>query len=259
MTELKLGKRPFKPDPRDIKMKTVVAGITLPTPPTRFGHGGMFRDWLMLGNGPDDTVRKGFQGAGNCVFAGLGHQLKLAERLGGHDITITGKDAISDYSAVTGYVIGDDATDNGTEPRDALKHAQKTGILAGGKRYKIGAYALVDPKSWDDLMIAAFAFSSVGIGFEFPDTAMGQFVNGETWDVVDGAIIEGGHYVPTVGRSSRNIGGDLSWARRVGMTRDFYETYNDETWAIIWPQELRNGKTERGMDLTQLKAVLAAL
>jgi hypothetical protein len=43
------------------------------------------------------------------------------------------------------------------------------------------------------------------------------------------------------------------------MTREFYETYNDESWAMIYPEELRAGKTERGIDLTQLNALLQTL
>jgi hypothetical protein len=43
------------------------------------------------------------------------------------------------------------------------------------------------------------------------------------------------------------------------MTRPFYEMYNDETWAIVFPEELRDGKTERGLDLTALNAALQAL
>jgi hypothetical protein len=43
------------------------------------------------------------------------------------------------------------------------------------------------------------------------------------------------------------------------MTRSFYQKYNDETWAFIFPDELSKGKTERGMDITQLETQLNAL
>jgi hypothetical protein len=88
---------------------------------------------------------------------------------------------------------------------------------------------------------------------------MDQFDAGEPWDVVPGATIEGGHYVPVVGRSNPTHCGVVSWAKRQGMSRAFYETYNDEAWAIVFPEELRNGKSERGMDLAQLNAALANL
>jgi hypothetical protein len=104
----------------------------------------------MLGNGPDDSVQKGFKGAGDCVFAGAGHETILWNALAGITVPITGKENISDYSAVTGYVIGDDSTDQGTDVRTALLYRQKTGILdSNGKRHKIGPFLALDWKKLD--------------------------------------------------------------------------------------------------------------
>lgn len=256
----KLGKQAATRDDRDLTYTVVKAGATLPKPPARFGHGTMFHDWQMLGNGPDDSVQPGFQGAGNCVFAGGGHETMETNKLAGKIIPITGKQAISDYSTVTGYVIGDDNTDQGTNVRDALKYRRRTGLLdAAGKRHKIGAYVALDPKDYEQLVEAAYVFSAVGVGIEFPESAMAQFDNGEPWDVVPGARIEGGHYIPLFGRSSLNVLGVVTWGRRQAMTRAFAQEYIDEAWAVVFPEELRNGKTERGMDLTQLTSALAAL
>ncbi len=258
---LHLGKRPFVPDERDFKFAALLEAAPLPTPPHRFGHGLAFRDWMMLGNGPDETVRPGFQGAGDCVFAGGCHETMLTTKLGGHPAAFTGANAISDYSAVTGYVIGDDATDLGTDVREALKYRRATGLVdAAGKRHRIGAYVSINPKSWDELMQAVYVFTAVGMGFEFPDSAMDQFDQGLPWDVVPGEPKPSeGHYVPVIGRNAKSTGGCISWARRVGFTRDFYETYNDEAWAIVFPEELRSGKTERGYDLAALNVMLAGL
>lgn len=259
---LPLGKKEFVPSPHDFKLSAVAAaaGWTFPDAPPRFGHGSMFKNWEMLGNGPDDSVVPGFKGAGNCVLAGGDHETRETAKLGGKIVTFTGANAIADYSAVTGYVIGDDSTDQGTEVRKALSYRRKTGLIdAAGKRHKIGAYVSIDPKNWDELMQAVYVFSAVGIGFEFPSYAWDQFDNGEPWDVLPGGFIEGGHYVPIMGRSSRNIGGSVSWGRRQPMTRGFYETFNDEAWAIVFPEELKAGKNERGFDLSQLNAMLATL
>jgi hypothetical protein len=259
---LKLGKQPFEHDPKDFKAKLLFEAVApeMPTPPDRFGHGLSFKDWLMLGNGPDDTVQKGFGGAGDCVFAGGGHETMLTTKLGGHPATFTGANSIEDYSAVTGYVIGDDSTDNGTEPRVAAKYRRDTGLIdAAGKRHKIAAFVSIDPSDFEELVQCVYVFTAVGIGFEFPDTAWNQFSHHLPWDVVDGAAIEGGHYVPVVGRNAKSTIGVISWGRRVGMTRDFYEAYSDEAWAYIFPEELRNGKTYRGYDLSQLRAWLDSL
>lgn len=261
---LHLGKKAFVPDDRDFTFKTFsrAVGVELPTPPDRFGHGLMYghEGWGMLGNGPDATVGQNFMGAGCCVLSDAGHATMLTNRLAGRDITITGRNTIDDYSAVTGYVIGDDATDNGTEIREALKYRQKVGVVdAQGRRHKIGAYLKIDPKDWDLLMQAVFIFSAVSIGFNFPDSAWDQFDKHEPWDVVSGWQFLGGHDVLMTGRSSKNVGGCVSWGRRVGLTREFYEATNEETWAIVFPEQLRAGKTQHGYTLAGLNEALTAL
>jgi hypothetical protein len=258
----RLGKKPFVPDERDITFGMILNAqpVELKTPPTRFGHGGDYPDWHMLGNGPDDSVEPGFQGCGDCVFAAAAHETMLVNKIARHPVTITGKEVVADYSQVTGYIIGDDNSDQGTEVRAALKFRKNVGTLdSHGNRHKIGAYVSVKPKSWAELMLVTFWFTAAELGFEFPDTAMQQFDDGKPWTVDPNGYIEGGHDVPIVGASSATEAGAITWAKRQGMTRPFYEMYNDETWAIVFPEELRDGKTERGLDLTALNAALQAL
>lgn len=257
-----LGKKPAAPSDTDFLFKAVRRRITMPTPPRRFGHGYAYQDWLMLGNGPDPTVRPGFGGAGCCVLSDAGHATMLTNRLARKKVTITGKETIADYSAVTGYVLGDDSTDNGTEMRDAFAYRRSTGILdANGDRHKIGAYVSIIPQDWDELRLATYVFTAVSIGFEFPTTAWAQFDAGEPWDPVDmdGSTIEGGHDVPVVGFATTDRCGVISWGKRQGMTRRFYQEYNDETWCTIFEEELRRGKTYRGFSLENLQAMLAQL
>ena len=212
-----------------------------PKVPTRFGHGSAFKDWKMLGNGPDDTVEPGFQGCGDCAWAGPAHETMLTNKLAGKSVAFDGKCVVADYSAATGYVIGDDSTDQGTAVRDMLKFRRSTGVQdVHGNRHKIGAYVRLNAKDWDELMQAVYVFTCVGLGFEVPATQdfWDQFDNHEPWDVTDeNASIEGGHYVPAVGRSGKTTLGAVSWARRQGMTQAFYTAYNDESWAIVFPEE----------------------
>jgi hypothetical protein len=262
---LKLGKRPHVHDPRDIQFKDIRAGLTLPTPPANFGHGTMFkdgedlfRDWDMNGNGPDPTVQPGFEGAGDCVFACGAHTTRVTNVLGGHPVEISGKQSIADYSAVTGYVIGDPSTDQGTDMRTALKYRQKTGLLdAAGNRHKIGAFVALTPGDWDEYFQAVYVFSAVEFGFEFQQAQDDQFASG-TWDYVPNSPIEGGHAIPGLGRNS-NRGGVVSWAKHLWITEAFYRNLVDEAYAIVYEEELKNGKTERGMDLAQLQAALKDL
>ncbi len=262
----KLGKQPATKDDRDIKFSALVkaAGVTLPKPPPTFGHGQIYHDgeaagdWMMNGNGPDDTVHHGFQGAGDCVFACGAHTTRESAKLGGHTLTITGKESIADYSAVTGYVVDDDNTDQGTNMRDAMKYRAKTGLVdAHGSRHKIGAYVSINPNDWVELFQACYLFSAVEIGFQFQAAQYDQFDSG-TWDYDPSSQIEGGHAIPAFGRN-HNRAGVVSWAKHLWITQAFYEQLNDETWAIVYPEELKNGVNERGFDLSHLNAALAAL
>lgn len=261
-----IGKTPFVPDGRDITWKMLKAhaaanGITLPTPPANFGHGTIYKDgeaagdWQMNGNGPDDTVMPGFQGAGDCVFAAKAHTTRETNKIAGHTITITGKQSISDYSDCTGYVLGDDSTDRGTDMRAGHKYHAKTGILdAAGNRHKIGAYVLIDPS---ELAEAAFVFSAAEIGFAFQQAQDTQFDHG-VWDYVKGSPNEGGHAIPVFGRHSGNLG-IVSWAKHLYATPSFVSHLVDEAWGIVYPEELHNGKNERGLDLAGLNSMLAAI
>lgn len=257
--QLRLGKRPYRPDSRDLTVKAVFAE-PLPEPPARFGYGEAYPDWQMLGNGPDPTVAAGFGGCGDCVFAGAAHETMLWNHEAGREVTFDGKAVVSDYSAVTGYVVGDENTDQGTDVRDALLYRQKTGVVdAAGVRHRIGAFVALTAGDYDELMRAAWTFEVVGIGIQFPDSAMDQFDRGQVWDVVAGAQIDGGHYVPVTGRVAPDDNGCLTWARRQGFTRAFYEKYADEAWGLVTEEELAKGVNRRGLDLSQLQAALNAL
>lgn len=263
---LKLGKLPAQPRPKDFKWADLSTAVTLPSHPIRFGHANLFpgEEWKMLGNGPDNSVAPGFGGAGDCVLAGRCHEIRMINKVVNHiDVPFTGKEAIAAYSAVTGYVVGDDSTDNGTDMHDAASYSKNVGIAdALGKRHKIGAYVFLDPKNWEQYIEAIYIFLAAGIGFLFPASAWRQFDDGEPWDVVanDGGI-DGGHYVPGMGEPRRGVAGEVTWARRQEMTQAFYEKYNDEAVVYITDEQLRitNARDVHGFDIEKLNALLAAL
>lgn len=256
---VKLGKREFTQDDRDLILEHFApAAVEVPA---RFGLGNVIHDWGMLGNGPDDTVRRGFAGCGDCVIAGGDHETMLFREAAGGLANVprfTGKEAVADYSAVTGYVIGDDSTDQGTYVRDALKYRRSTGLVdADGERHTIAAYIRLRHGDADELVQAVWLGLAVGIGIQFPDTAMRQFDDGEAWDVEDGAEIIGGHYIAVTGRTAPDNIGVLTWGRRQAMTRAFYETYCDEAWAIVTPEALKpSGLSVRGFDVAGLEKAL---
>lgn len=260
---LALGKQPASPQPKDFTWRALAVNVTPPAAPRRFGHANMFQDWWMLGNGPDDTVEPGFQGAGDCVWAGAAHEHRLINKLVHKvDVSFSGKNVIADYSAATGYVLDDPSTDNGSDVHQALDYRRKIGIGdANGTRHKIGAYVSLDPKNWEHLRQAVYIFGACGIGFRFPNSAWAQFNSDKPWDVVahDGGN-DGGHYVPVMGAPSADMVAVVTWGRRQEMTKAFYEKYNDESWIYITPEELNsNGSGLHGFDIQKLNSFLSAL
>ena len=247
---LKLGKRPFVSDRRDLRF-TQFRAKTLPKPPRKYGHGSLVPDdrWQMLGN---DL-------AGDCVWAGGAHEHILGCAEAGTTTEFNTDDVLAAYSAVTGYVKGDESTDNGTDVREALKYRQATGIKdAAGKYHQIGAYVKLQPGNFDHVKQAISMFGYIGIGIEFPESAMDQFNAGKPWTIVRGAQIDGGHYVPVIGYDGEYLE-CVTWGKRQRMRKSFFVKYNDESWAMIPTDALASGKTIDGFDSAALQDALKSL
>jgi hypothetical protein len=247
--QYKLGKKPFEPNPKDFQLKTFSVSLP-PLPPKPFGYAGLYTDWGMLGN--DDV--------GDCVLAGGDHETMLYNKLAKHEVSFTRANALADYSAITGYDPNDPNTDQGTYPRDAMNYRRTTGLIdANGKRHKIDAFVSIPAGDFDLMIRCVWTFGAVGIGFNFPASAMDQFNNGEPWDVVSGSPIEGGHYVPMFGYPSSTTASCVTWGKRQVMTKAFYEKYNDESWVPLTKESLLPATNVRHIDWTTLSAELNTL
>jgi hypothetical protein len=265
---LKLGKLGKKQDYRTLQYKNYNANINVVVP-DEFGHEDLISDGAgMLANGPDDSVFPGFQGCGCCTFSDRGHTCILWNKEGQHPVTITGKETVSDYSALTNYDPQTGENDNGCAILDVLNYALNTGILdADGNRHKIGAFLELDITNIDEVKEAMYIFSDVTVGIQFPDSAMNQFNAGGVviWDVEPNATIDGAHDVPLYGTAkvvgySDGIFYLDTWDKIIGMTLAFFKKYVDEGYVILSPEFLNSqGVSPEGFDLPTLQADLAAL
>jgi len=247
---MKLGKKPFIGDKRDLVFKNYTIATVLPTRPKIFGHYNLISNWGVLGN---DSV-------GDCTCAGADHETMLWTLEGGKPAAFTSQNTISDYSAITGYTPSDPNTDQGALVRDVLLYRQKTGMIdADSKRHKIGAFLVLDQKDVDEVLEATYLFNAVGIGILFPQSAMEQFYANQPWTVVKGSRIKGGHYVPIFGYDLNYIY-CVTWGKIQKMDYNFFKTYCDEAWAIL-SQEFLNGQglSPEGFNLDQLQADLNAI
>lgn len=247
--ELKLGKKPATPNPHDFAFAAYRAPELAIKVPRSFGHYHLVPNFGMLGN----------DRAGDCVWAGGDHETMIWLASHGVFVEFTDANALGDYSAVTGYNAADPNSDQGTNVHDALSYRRHVGLIdAHGARHKLGAFVELEPGNYEHLIEAAYLFGAVGIGFEFPETAMAQFDAGKPWTVVKGATVDGGHYVPVVGRAGSYID-VVTWGKVQRMTRKFYETYCDEAYALLSPEYLDKHKSPEGFDLAHLTADLARL
>jgi hypothetical protein len=199
---------------------------------------------------------------GDCTCAGVGHK-----RIGdvyvnqGTTLTVTTDDALALYSAVTGFdpnagPPGDNPTDQGAVCQDVLQYWLTNGFLGE----KILAYAKVTLSDLTQVKQAIAVFGQVYCGFNFPDSAMDQFNAGQTWDVVSGAQIQGGHCV-TIGAFDANGLECVTWGAVQKMTWAFFQAYFDEAWVIVTPDFVNaaSGNDVLGQSLYQLGQEFAQL
>ena len=246
---LALGKKPAR-NAVSFRFSTYFDASALPTPPPVFGKPWLVREPGVLAN---DKV-------GDCVWAGAAHETMLWRAEAGTPTAFTDAAVLADYSAVTGYTPGNPDTDQGTDMQQAASYRLKTGVAdAAGTRHRIDAYVALQPGNLDQLALAAYLFGAAGIGVQLPDTAFDQFDNAEPWSVVSGARIEGGHYVPVVGRNAHGNFLVWTWGRLHAVRPDFLTTYMDEGLGYLALERLRGTVSPQGLDAATLQADLALL
>lgn len=252
---LKLGLKPPVPGAIKLRLATYLDFRLLPTPPVKFGHAELIKDWGMLGN--DQW--------GCCAFSGAVHQEMLWTTEGGNPAPFSTASTLTNYSAVTGFNAsagqsGDNPTDQGTAISDLADYWLRTGIVDDkGVHHKVAAVADLNPGDLRELWTASYLFQSVGLGFSMPASAMRQTEAGQPWDIVaDDGGNEGGHYVPCVGRLNANLGEVVTWGKLQAFTAAFYRQYNNQGIVALSEEMLVQAKSIDGFDDQLLKADLKA-
>jgi hypothetical protein len=249
----KLGLKPPRPGAVKLRLATYMNYSTLPTPPAEFGHYDLVTNYGMLAN---DRV-------GDCAIAGPMHQQMVWDAESQTPVSFSDATALQVYSEITGYdptqtaADGSNPTDQGTDIQQMAAYWQKTGMLDdAGKRHQIVAYLDLTPGDLRELWTATWLFQTVTLGFALPDSAQQQFANGEPWDIVRGASIEGGHCVPCMGRKTGlNLG--VTWDALQPFTDRWFEKYNNQGIVALSEEMLVNAKSIDGVDDQLLRADLA--
>lgn len=196
---------------------------------------------------------------GDCVWAGAAHETMLLAREADRAVTFTDADVLGDYAAVTGFDPARPDTDQGTDVVEAADYRRSTGVVdAIGARHKIAAYLALEPGNVQHLYQATYLFGVAGVGLQLPSSAIEQTKQRESWRVIAGAAIEGGHYVPLVGRQADGLH-VVSWGVLQVMTEAFLQQYCDEAIAYVSEECLVGRKNPEGFAYDDLIADLAAL
>ncbi len=243
---LMFGKKPAEPDAVKLKFATYFDSSELPTPPRAYGVAvnALVNTWPMFGNST----------YGDCVWAGAAHETMLWVREGGSKVLFTDSTVLSDYSALTGFIPSDPATDKGTSMADAAAYRQKTGIMdASGLRHKVGPYVALEAGNLEQVTLASYLFSVAAIGVRMPQSAVKQFESAQPWTLFKNSKIVGGHYVPLVGRNSNGSFIVVTWGRLQAVQPSWIQEYMDEGLAYLSLERLRNSVSPLGFDQATLE------
>jgi len=189
--------------------------------------------WGMLAN---DTI-------GDCVIAMMLHSIEDFHLDAGTPVpAFTDQDAISIYSAITGYDPSDPSSDRGTNESTAMRFWERRGLkTSDGAHHKIVATVAVDPSNLDECRIAIDEFVALQIGIALPKTAQGQqewtvVGDGKTGDSAPGSW--GGHGIPYREYDAESFK-CVTWGAELLLAVPFHQDYAQEAHVVV-TQEMLN-------------------
>jgi hypothetical protein len=175
----------------------------------------------------------GNDSVGDCTCAEIDHTVKALQIAAGNpEVQSTEAEVVALYSAVTGYAPSNPNSDQGAMMQDVRNYWRTHGITLGGQKHTILLFAQVDHGDHALIKWCIARFGEVGIGFNFPASAMQQFNAGQPWTVVQGSQIEGGHAVGAVGYDADYVY-VTTWGTVQRMAWGFFDKYVDEAWTQL--------------------------
>ena len=203
---------------------------------------------------------------GDCVIAGIAHVDGVLTGNVGDAATFTDQQITVLYSAIGGYVPGDDSTDNGCDEQTALNYFQQHGLLPDGS-HKAQAWVSVDGSNTTECMTALWLFENLFFGIELPDAWVSPFPSnpGFTWDVAGDADPSNGHCVTGFAYDAAGVTID-SWGMLGKITWAAIAKYastagSGELYTILSQDAISKAtqKAPNGFDATQLAADIESM
>ena len=182
---------------------------------------------------------------GDCVIAGGYHVVGLATGNAGNIFHATTAQILADYSAIGGYVPGDESTDNGCDEQTALSYWSETGFADGTKA---AGWVAVNPNDKQEVMAAQWLFENLFFGVSLPDGWINPFPEapGFTWDVAGDADPNNGHCFVGCGFDTNGVKidtwgmlGTLTWA---ALQEYCSEANGGALYSILTPDQIAKGQ-----------------
>ena len=226
----------------------------LANPPAAISRPHPGFQWGMLAN---DKI-------GDCVIAMMLHSIEdFHLDAGTPPPAFTDADAISIYSAITGYNPNDPSSDRGTDEGAAMRYWEHPGLQSTDNgSHTIIATVAVDPSNLNECRIAIDEFVDLQIGIALPISAQGQ----TEWTVVgDGKTGHsapgswGGHGIPYREYDAETFK-CVTWGAELLLTVPFHQDYAQEAHVVVTQEMLnKQGVGPSGVAWDELIADIKAL
>lgn len=212
-------------------------------------------DWTSIRKNKWDVF--GNDRLNNCTCAAAGHMITCWTANSSSVFEITEAAIISGYSELSKYNPKTGKNDSGVYMLDALKHWRKKGFDG----HKIRVFATIPHDQREIVKAAIYIFGGIYAGLQLPKSIIGQKI----WEVKPGELIGdsepwswGGHAVSILAYDEKYLT-CITCGEEQKMTWEFWETYNDEAYAIITEDFFNKGQTPVGLDLDGMENDLMQL
>jgi hypothetical protein len=225
----------------------------LPTPPDMIDYSRLPATFLsdILAN---DSL-------GDCTAAAAFHAGGTFLANAGYPIPFTVDDVVRFYSATTGYVPGNDNTDNGGDEQTVLNYWVQNGLTPN--LHKIAGWCHIDGNNKEECQTALWLFENLYFGISLPDAWVHPMPESSNfiWDVAGAADTHNGHAFCGLSYKENGVGID-TWGLMGTITWEAIAKYTNEGGGELYTVlssdmiDKAAAKAPNGFNYTQLQADL---
>lgn len=244
----KYGKPKAIKDPRSLKITDYLTVSQLQIPDAYDWTTVKKNGWGVFGN----------KSINDCTCAAAGHMIKCWTANASTEFEVSEEAILNTYITLSKYDPITRKNDDGVNMLDALKYWRKNGI----DRHRIQVFATVPHDRREIVKASIYLFGGIYVGLDMPKSSKHQK---KIWEVKPGGLKGdnrpgswGGHAVAILAYDEEYLT-CITYGQKQKMTWDFWETYNDEAYAIITQDFIKGGENPLGISLEAMEQDLARL